>query len=72
MSSLSSEVAFTPTPAATAVQPGRRPRAAARRQCVPQTLPAEDVARTLVRLQMRIRELEAELTALRAAPSGWR
>jgi hypothetical protein len=33
---------------------------------------AEDVARTLVRLQMRIRELETEVTALKAAPAGWR
>jgi hypothetical protein len=32
----------------------------------------EDVARTLLRLQMRILELETELTALRAAPAGWR
>jgi hypothetical protein len=32
----------------------------------------EDVARTLLRLQMRIRELETELTALRSAPAGWR
>jgi hypothetical protein len=33
---------------------------------------AEDVARTLVRLQMRIRELETEVTALKATPAGWR
>jgi hypothetical protein len=43
-----------------------------RRQHIPQMLEAEDVARTLMRLQMRIRELEAELTAVKAAPSGWR
>jgi hypothetical protein len=70
MSSPSSNVAFTPV--VNAVQAGRRPCVASRRQSIPQVLRAEDVARTLVRLQMRIRELEAELTALKAAPSGWR
>jgi hypothetical protein len=62
MSSLASEV----------IQARRRPPAPVQPQPIPQTLRTEDVARTLLRLQMRIRELETELTALRAAPSGWR
>ena len=67
MSSPSPNVAFT-----SAVKAIQIKRATSRRQHLPQMLPAEDVARTLMRLQMRIRELEAELTALKAAPSGWR
>ena len=68
MSTLSSLTAYPPVARATGKKPGSR---AAR---YPQRLPqmhAEDVARTLVRLQMRIRELEAELTALKAVPAGW-
>jgi hypothetical protein len=70
MSSPSINVAFTP--AVKAVQVERRSRVASRQRHIPPMLHAEDVARTLMRLQMRIRELEAELTAVKAAPSGWR
>ncbi|HWE22136.1 MAG TPA: hypothetical protein VG758_33995 [Hyphomicrobiaceae bacterium] len=70
MSSPSPDIAFTP--AAKAFQIKQGSRAMSRRQHIPQMLEAEDVARTLMRLQMRIRELEAELTAVKAAPSGWR
>ena len=70
MSSPSPDIAFTP--AAKAFQIQRGLRATSRRQRLPQMLQAEDVARSLMRLQMRIRDLEAELTALKAAPSGWR
>jgi hypothetical protein len=70
MSIPSPNVAFTPSVKAVQVKQGSR--ALNRRQHIPQMLQAEDVARTLMRLQMRIRELEAELTAVKAAPSGWR
>jgi len=70
MSSPSSEIAYTPVAAkAVRVMPG--PRAMNRPPPLP-PMHAEDVARTLVRLQMRIRELETEVTALKAAPAGWR
>jgi hypothetical protein len=69
MSSPSSEIAYIPV--AKAVRVTRGSRAMSRPQHLPQ-MRAEDVARTLLRLQMRIRELETELTALRAAPAGWR
>jgi hypothetical protein len=62
MSSPSPDIAFTP--AAKAFQIKQGSRAMSRRQHIPQMLEAEDVARTLMRLQMRIRELEAELTAV--------
>jgi hypothetical protein len=64
MSSPSNELAFTPIE--------RMVRAASRRRQNEQMVSAEEVARKLVRLQMRIRELEAEVTALQAVPAGWR
>jgi hypothetical protein len=70
MSSTSSEIVFTP--AVKTVQVKCQSPTTSRRQHMPQMVRAEDVARTLMRLQMRIRELEAELTALKAAPAGWR
>jgi hypothetical protein len=69
MSSPSSEIAYIPAVKAVRVTPGSR--AMSRPQPLPQ-MRAEDVARTLLRLQMRIRELETELAALKAAPAGWR
>ena len=69
MSSPSSEIVYTPVVKAFRARPGSRTPSR------PQHLPpmrAEDVARRLLRLQMRIRELEAELTALKAVPAGWR
>jgi hypothetical protein len=66
MSSPSTETARTAPAKAVRARPASRP------QLLPQLLQAEDVARTLLRLQMRIRELETELTALKAVPAGWR
>src|SRR5262245_57380085 len=39
-------------------------------QHIPQLFPAEDVGHTILQFQARIRELEAELTALKAAQAG--
>jgi hypothetical protein len=70
MSTPSTETARTAS--VTAIRARPTSRAVHRPQRLPPMLQAEDVARTLLRLQMRIRELEAELTALKAVPAGWR